>query len=86
MPKPTTTIFCLLGAALKPGLALPSTGSPCRSPSRTGMAGRRDNQTEEGEGIQDQGFDGDHEIIWGMDTVLREVQLKEILAIAHIDN
>lgn len=41
MPSPTTTIFCLfeLSALLKLGLALPSTGSPCRSPSNTGILG-----------------------------------------------
>lgn len=56
MPKPTTTIFRLAWAALKPGLALPSTGSPCRSPSRTGMAGRRDSQTVREEGRMNPGF------------------------------
>jgi hypothetical protein len=35
IPSPTTTIFSLW--TLFAGLGLPSTGSPCRSPSSTGM-------------------------------------------------
>jgi len=38
MPRPTTTIF-FLEFSLDPGPGLPSTGSPYRSPSRTGMTG-----------------------------------------------
>lgn len=62
MPRPTTTII-FLEVSLIPGPGLPSTGSPCRSPSKSGMTGYWSTEDE-------------HPTKYGQDYILRELHME----------